>query len=79
MFTRTLAVEFARSAKSTAVIALHPGTTDTDLSKPFQANVAEDKLFSRERAVRQLLAVIDGVTVADSGRFFAWNGREIPW
>jgi NAD(P)-dependent dehydrogenase (short-subunit alcohol dehydrogenase family) len=79
MFTRTLAIEWARSRRNLVCVALHPGTTDTDLSRPFQANVAPDKLFDPGRTVRQLLAVIDRLTPADTGRFYAWDGSEIPW
>ena len=78
-FTRTLAVECARVAKSVCVLALHPGTTDTGLSEPFQKNVPAEKLFSVERAARQLLAVVDASGPEDSGRFFAWDGSPIPW
>jgi NAD(P)-dependent dehydrogenase (short-subunit alcohol dehydrogenase family) len=79
MFTKTLAVEWARSRRNVTCVALHPGTTDTHLSRPFQANVAPGKLFSPERTVRQLLEVIDRLTPADTGRFYAWDGSEIPW
>jgi len=79
MFTRTLAIEWARSRRNVVCVALHPGTTDTDLSRPFQGNVPADRLFSPERTVRQLLGVIDHLTPADSGRFYAWDGSEIPW
>lgn len=79
MFTRTLAIEWARSRRNVVCVALHPGTTDTQLSRPFQANVPPAKLFSAERTVRQLLAVIDRLSSADTGRFFAWDGTEIPW
>lgn len=78
-FTRTLAVEAARSAKRLIVLALHPGTTDTALSGPFQKNVPPEKLFSVARTTEQLLDIIDGVTREDSGRFIAWDGRDIPW
>jgi NAD(P)-dependent dehydrogenase (short-subunit alcohol dehydrogenase family) len=79
MFTRTLAIEWARSRRNVTCVALHPGTTDTGLSRPFQANVAPGKLFSPERTVRQLLEVIDRLTPADTGRYYAWDGSEIPW
>jgi NAD(P)-dependent dehydrogenase (short-subunit alcohol dehydrogenase family) len=79
MFVKTLAIELARRAQATICVALHPGTTDTDLSRPFQGNVPESKLFSTERAAAQLLRVIDGLRPADSGGFFAWNGQRIPW
>jgi NAD(P)-dependent dehydrogenase (short-subunit alcohol dehydrogenase family) len=79
MFTRTLAVEWARSRRNVVCVALHPGTTDTDLSRPFQASVPEGKLFAPARTVHQLLGVIDGLTTTDSGRFLAWDGSEVPW
>jgi NAD(P)-dependent dehydrogenase (short-subunit alcohol dehydrogenase family) len=79
MFTKTLAVEWARSRRNVICVALHPGTTDTDLSRPFQANVPPEKLFTVERTVRQLLGVIDGLVPGDTGRFLAWDGSEIPW
>jgi len=79
MALKTLAIEWARSRRRAVVVALHPGTTDTDLSRPFQANVPPDKLFTTERCARQLLRVIDGLQPADSGRFYAWDGSELPW
>jgi len=79
MYTRTLAVEWARSRRNVICVALHPGTTDTDLSRPFQANVPAGKLFGVNSAVSQMLGVIDRLQAADSGQFFAWNGERIPW
>lgn len=79
MFIKTLSIEVARRARGTICVALHPGTTDTALSQPFQGGVPADKLFSPARAVDQLLQVIDGLGKADTGRFFAWNGERIDW
>ena len=79
MFTKTLAIEWARSRRNVICVALHPGTTDTDLSRPFQANVPPQQLFSTQRTVAQLFAVIDRLTPADSGCFLAWDGTEIAW
>jgi NAD(P)-dependent dehydrogenase (short-subunit alcohol dehydrogenase family) len=79
MFTRTLAIEWARSRRNVVCVALHPGTTDTDLSRPFQANVPAEQLFPVGRTVHQLLDVIDRLSPAHSGRFLAWDGSEIPW
>lgn len=42
-------------------------------------NVKPEKLFTRERAVRQLLEIVDSATVQDSGRYIAWDGQDIPW
>ena len=77
--SRTLSIEWARSRRNVIVVSLHPGTTDTDLSRPFQANVPPDKLFDVTRSVRQLLAVIDKLQPEDTGQFFGWDGERIPW
>lgn len=79
MFLKTAAIEYKRSSPRTIIALLHPGTTDTKLSKPFQRNVPPEKLFSRDRTVRQLLAVLDKLTEADSGEFFSWDGSHLPW
>lgn len=47
MFLKTMSIEWRRMVKHGTVLALHPGTTDTALSAPFQANVPEGKLFSQ--------------------------------
>ena len=76
---RTLAIETRRTHPAVCVMALHPGTTDTPLSKPFQRNVAPEKLFSPARSARQLAAIIERAGEAEHGRFFAWDGKEIGW
>ena len=77
-FLKTLSIEWRRRAPESIAIALHPGTVDTDLSSPFQRNVPPGKLFGRERAARQLLTVIVGLTPADTGTHVAWDGQPIP-
>ncbi|PZQ60728.1 MAG: short-chain dehydrogenase [Sphingomonas taxi] len=72
---RTLAVEDKRRNDRGIVVALHPGTVDTRLSKPFQQRGRD--LFQPGRAAVQLLDVLDGLKPADSGRLFAWDGVEI--
>jgi NAD(P)-dependent dehydrogenase (short-subunit alcohol dehydrogenase family) len=79
MSIRNTAIEYKRTCPQTIVIALHPGTTDTRLSLPFQRNVPPEKLFSVDRTVSQLLTVIDGLEPQDSGEFFGWDGNRLPW
>lgn len=74
---RTIAIEERRRNPGSIVVALHPGTVDTPLSKPFQGNVAPGSLFDPARAAVQLLDVIDGLRPPDSGKVFAWDGVEI--
>ena len=42
-------------------------------------NVQPEKLFSRERAVTQLLDIIDGATAKDKASYIAWDGQHVPW
>ncbi|MBD1846502.1 SDR family NAD(P)-dependent oxidoreductase [Cyanobacteria bacterium FACHB-63] len=79
MFMRTTAIEFKRTCPNAIVVTLHPGTTDTRLSKPFQRNVPPEKLFSTDRTVQQLLAVLDKLQASDSGEFFSWDGTKLPF
>ncbi|MEI7444681.1 MAG: SDR family NAD(P)-dependent oxidoreductase [Burkholderiales bacterium] len=75
---RTAAIEWARSAREGVCVGLHPGTVDTALSKPFQANVADGKLFTPAQSAAMLLDVIARLGPADSGKVFAWDGSEVP-
>ena len=78
MLIKTAAIEIARRHKHAIVVGLHPGTVATALSKPFQQRVPRDKLFSADYSVRQLVSVLQGLAVADSGKVFAWDGSEVP-
>jgi len=75
--TRTLANELKR--QSVWCIALHPGTTDTDLSKPFQKNVQEGRLFPVEFTVDSLMKVLDSMEEENSGGLYDWAGKAIPF
>lgn len=79
MLMRNLAIEERRRNDRAIVVTLHPGTVDTLLSRPFQANVPAGRLFDPERAALQLLDVIDGLKVPDSGKLFDYQGGEIPF
>jgi NAD(P)-dependent dehydrogenase (short-subunit alcohol dehydrogenase family) len=79
MLLRCCAIELAARNANAVCVALHPGTVDTAMSAPFQAGVAAEKLFTPARSAAALLAVIDQLTPADSGGFFAWDGAAIPF
>jgi NAD(P)-dependent dehydrogenase (short-subunit alcohol dehydrogenase family) len=79
LFTRNLAIELRRRAPHCVCVAVHPGTVDTALSRPFQGSVPEDGLFAAGDAAARLLAVTDGLGPEDTGSFRAWDGSPIPW
>lgn len=76
---RCLAIEWGRKLPQACVSLLHPGTTATGLSRPFQASVPPHRLFSPEQAASQLLEVLEGLGPGQSGGFWAWDGQPIPW
>ena len=78
MLIKNLSIEIGRSHKQAIIAGLHPGTVDSNLSKPFQKNVPDGKLFTPEYSAQQLLNVIEQLTPDDSGNLFAWDGQKIP-
>lgn len=79
MLMKTLSIELTRLNKQSIVLCLHPGTTDTSLSKPFQARVPSEKLFTPDFVAEQLLKVISQRTAEDTGSFWDWAGEPIEW
>ena len=79
MLIKTVSIEWHRILPKAVIIALHPGTTNTSLSKPFQANVPPGKLFSTEKVASDLLNVIESSTVDSSGEFYNYAGERLPW
>ena len=74
---RTASVELARTHPRALCVALHPGTVATKLSAPFTGRREPDELFTPADSAARLLAVLGGLTPADSGRLWSWDGREI--
>ncbi len=77
MVLKNAAIEAARTHKQAVIAGLHPGTVDTGLSKPFQGFVKPGKLFTAKQAAGGMLGVLDGLTPAQSGKVFAYDGQEI--
>ena len=77
MVIKNAAIEMSRRNKKAIVIGLHPGTVDSPLSKPFQANVAAGKLFTPEYSAQKLVQVLESLTPAHSGQCLAWDGEVI--
>lgn len=78
-FIRTLANECRLRLPNAAIVAMHPGTTDTELSQPFQRNIDPKKLYSPAQTASRILDVLSAVDRGKSGQFINWDGREIPW
>lgn len=78
MLIKNISIEWLRRFPNAGIYGYHPGTVDTPLSKPFQANVPPEKLFSPEKAAKYCLEVLQNLTVAESGNLFDWQGKRIP-
>jgi len=79
MLLRTAAIELARRAPGTKLVAFHPGTTDTPLSKPFQSSVPEGKLFSPDFVADCLLGIMGDVEPDGEVAYLDWEGKSIDW
>lgn len=72
---RTAAIEIGRKRKAAVVVALHPGTVAT----PFTEDYPGHRKVTAEESAGNLVDVIEGLTPGQSGGFFDYAGREIPW
>lgn len=75
--TRTISHELKR--QGTWCLALYPGFTDTDMSKPFQKGVKEGMLFPVDFTVERMLDVVDGMEERHSGGMYDWAGQALPF
>lgn len=70
MVTKSLSIELAR--EGITALVLHPGWVLTDMGGP-------NALITVEQSISGLREVIDRATLADAGKFYAYDGQEIPW
>ncbi len=72
----TAAIELARTHQQAICVALHPGTVKTVFTQKY---LGRHPAVEAEDAARNLLGVIDTLTPADTGGFFDWAGKRVPW
>lgn len=72
----TAAIEVGRTHRGAICVTLHPGTVDTGFGAEFHKG---RETVTPVEAATNLLAVLDGLTVADTGGFFDWSGARVPW
>ena len=71
----TAAIEIARSHQKAICVALHPGTVATDFSAKYPIHTA----VPASEAAENLISVIDNLSPSDTGGFFDWSGKVVPW
>ena len=76
MLVKTASIEWSRTKPHTALIAMHPGTVNSRLSKPFRG---EQIGRPANQAASEMFAVIENLTREDSGSFITYSGERLPW
>ena len=79
MLLKTAAIEYSRRAANVKLIAFHPGTTDTPLSKPFQRSVKKDSLFTPEYVAEHLVNLMNTQRADGECSFIDWENKAIAW
>ena len=79
MALKTLSIEWKHSHPRGCVAALHPGTNDTALSRPFQSGVAPTDLFDPAYTASCFVDLLSRLGPDRSGQFWTWDGKNLPW
>lgn len=79
MLVKCSSIELARYNKEATLISLHPGTTDSELSAPFQKNLPEGQLRSAEETALRLIQVITALQAEQTGALINWDGSQLPY
>ena len=76
MLIKTAAIEVKRSKPQAVLVSLHPGTVNSKLSQPFRG--AEIGRPAAD-AAQDMLRVINQLKPADTGGFYTYDGKVLPW
>mgnify|MGYP001770673855 CR=1 FL=1 len=79
MLVKNLSVELPRRCRPASCVAVHPGTTESGLSAPFQQSLAQLQVHTPEETAGNVLEVVDRMDESSNGRFYNWDGTELPW
>jgi NAD(P)-dependent dehydrogenase (short-subunit alcohol dehydrogenase family) len=77
MLIKNISIEVRRKNSYPIIVGLHPGTVNSKLSSQFTSNVSKDKVFSADYVVAKMIWVLLNLTKEDTGKLFAWDGKEI--
>lgn len=72
---RTAAIEIKRKHNQAVVVAMHPGTVETPFTKSYPGHRKQQP----SQAAANILNVLDTLTPEDTGGFFDWAGKRVPW
>lgn len=69
-------IELKRTHKQAVAVCLHPGTVATKFTEKY---AGRHSTTQPDTAAKQLIDVIEGLDVKQTGQFFDFAGLEIPW
>lgn len=78
MMIKNISLELTRKKIRNIIISLHPGTTITDLSKPYIKNTNYNLHMPLDTALN-IINIINSLEISQSGNFLSWDGSIIPW
>ena len=70
MVSRALAADLQQYDITTVMV--HPGWVQTDMGGPNAA-------ITIDTAVNGMVEIFDGLAANDNGKFYQWDGQELPW
>lgn len=79
MLVKNCSIEVSRLNKTATLVSLHPGTTDTPLSAPFQANLPAGQLQSTAQTAQRLAVVAAALQPLQTGALLNWDGTVLPF
>ena len=81
MIIKNLSIEMRRRNPNLIAVSLHPGTVKSKLSEPFSSASSHNSnnIFTADYSVSKMINVLKNLTTEDSGKLFAWDGKEIDF
>lgn len=76
---KTASIELKRHNKTAVLVSLHPGTTDSALSAPFQRNLPSGQLKTPAQTALYLAEVALQLKPEQSGLLLNWDGAVVSF
>ena len=73
---KSFSIELSRSHPKACLLAIHPGTVDTNLTQKYASNYPTK---TPAEAAQNILDVTLNKDSSHTGRFYDWANEEIPW
>jgi len=76
MLIKTVSIELHRTQPHLVLVAIHPGTVKSNLSRPFRGDeIGRDP----SEAASEILSILGNLQASDTGSFKSYRGEDIPW